>query len=47
VIRFSAVEIDGSQYIASTYYMTFEEGLVIFHLKKMVKKFEQFTVDAL
>ncbi len=47
VIRFSAVEIEGSQCIASTYYMTFEEGLVVFHLIKMVKKFEQFTVDAL
>ncbi len=47
VIRFSALEIQGTQCVASTYYMTYEEGLIAFHLIKMVKKFEQFTVEAL
>lgn len=47
VIRFSALDLEGTQCVLSTYYMTFEEGLVAFHLVKMVKKFEQFTVDAL
>jgi len=47
VIRFSSVQVEGSQCVLSTYYMTYEEGLIAFHLVKMVKKFEQFTVDAL
>jgi len=47
VIRFSAIEIEGTQCVASNYYMTFEEGLIAFQLIKMVKKFEQFTVEAL
>jgi len=47
VIRFSALEIQGTQCVACNYYMTYEEGLIAFQLIKMVKKFEQFTVEAL
>ena len=46
-IRFSAYESEGDILLASDYYMTYEEGLVCFHLIKIGKRFEELTVEAL
>jgi hypothetical protein len=46
-IRFSIYESEGDILVASDYYMTYEEGLVSFHLIKIAKRFEELTVEAL
>ncbi len=46
-IKFAVFENEGDIYIESRYYMTYETGLIVFHLIHMIKKFEKYTVDAL
>ena len=46
-IRFSIVESEGDILTASDFYMTFEEGLVAYHVIKNAKRFEQLTVEAI
>jgi len=46
-IRFTAYESEGDILLASDYYMTYEEGLVCFHLIKIAKRFEELTVEAI
>lgn len=46
-IRFSIFESEGDILVASDYYMTYEEGLVCYHIVKNAKRFEQLTVQAI
>jgi hypothetical protein len=45
--RLVAYEYEGTVGIESSYYMTFEEGLICYQLIKIAKVFEEFTVDRL
>jgi hypothetical protein len=45
--RLVAYEYEGTIGIESSYYMTFEEGLICYQLIKITKAFEEFTVDRL
>ena len=46
-IRFSVFELEEKTYINSDYYISFEEGLIPFHVVHMTKRLEKFTVEAL
>jgi hypothetical protein len=47
LIKFTVFEHEKEIFLECNYHMTYEEGLIAFHVIKISKKFEQYTVDAL
>jgi hypothetical protein len=47
LIRFSSFEYDNDSLVTSDYFMTYENGLIPYHLIHMTKTFEKYTVVAL